>query len=71
MQQPAIGHDGAKRAVTLREIRIALQHMKAGRLPGMGLEPGTLNSDEFAAYYRSEIEKYARVVKGAGIPAMD
>ena len=52
-------------------IFIALQHMKAGRLPGMGLEPGTLNSDEFAACYRSEIEKYARVVKGAGIPAMD
>ena len=41
------------------------------RLPGMGLEPGTLNADEFATYYRSEIEKYARVVKGAGIPAMD
>jgi tripartite-type tricarboxylate transporter receptor subunit TctC len=39
------------------------------RLASQGAEPLTSTPDEFAAYLRSEIEKWAKVVKAAGMKA--
>jgi len=37
------------------------------RLASQGAEPRTSSPEEFAAYLKSEIAKYARVVKEAGL----
>lgn len=43
----------------------------AERLPGMGLEPAGTSPEEFAALYKSDIEKYARVIRDGRIPLID
>ena len=43
----------------------------AGRLPGMGLEAAGTSPAEFAVLYKSDIEKYARVIREARIPLID
>jgi tripartite-type tricarboxylate transporter receptor subunit TctC len=50
------------------EIRRALQLPEIGaRLAAEGSEPGNTTPDEFGAYIRREIAKWARVVKTSGI----
>jgi tripartite-type tricarboxylate transporter receptor subunit TctC len=39
------------------------------KLMGIGMEPVTNSPDEFAAFVRSEIAKWARVVKASGAKA--
>jgi tripartite-type tricarboxylate transporter receptor subunit TctC len=36
------------------------------KLAGLGAETSTMNADEFAAFLRREVEKYARIVKESG-----
>jgi tripartite-type tricarboxylate transporter receptor subunit TctC len=55
-------------ADTLKVLRIP---DLAERLPGMGLEAAGTTPAEFAALYKSDIEKYARVIKAARIPLID
>jgi tripartite-type tricarboxylate transporter receptor subunit TctC len=51
-----------------REIVALLQGAEMReRLAGQGTEPLTSTSDDFAAYIKSEIAKYARLVKEAGL----
>jgi tripartite-type tricarboxylate transporter receptor subunit TctC len=36
------------------------------KLAGLGAETSTMNADEFSAFLRNEIDKYARIVKESG-----
>ena len=51
-----------------RHIARALRMSDVGeRMIAQGAEPGWRTVDEFGAYIRSEVEKWARVIKSAGI----
>jgi tripartite-type tricarboxylate transporter receptor subunit TctC len=41
------------------------------KIPGWGGEAAGTTPDEFAARYRGDIEKYARIVKAAGVKLQD
>lgn len=43
----------------------------AERLPTWGAEPAGTTPDEFAARYRADIARYAKVIKDANIPRLD
>ena len=52
------------------EIALALSSPDIGaRLAAEGSEPGGITPDEFAAYSRREIVKWAKVVKASGAKA--
>lgn len=52
----------------LADTRLALKAPEVNQaLVGQGAEPGGQSSIEFAAYFDSEINKWARVIKSAGI----
>ena len=43
----------------------------AARLPGWGAEAAGTTPDAFAAKYRSEVARYAKVIKAAKVPLVD
>jgi tripartite-type tricarboxylate transporter receptor subunit TctC len=61
--QPAVQRLNAEFVKTLREPDLRQ------RLASQGAEPITSTPEEFAAYLRSEIDKWAQVVKAAGMKA--
>ena len=63
---------GAPKAAVAR-LRAALAAVLAlpdtrKRLADQGINPGTLTTDQFAKFIRSQRDKFAKVVKDAGIP---
>lgn len=50
---------GINRIVGLPDVR--------ERMLGLGLEPVTISPDEFAAFVRADIAKWAKVVKDTGV----
>jgi tripartite-type tricarboxylate transporter receptor subunit TctC len=52
---------------------ISILHMPdiIERVPGWGGEPAGTTPEEFAARYRSDIAKYARIIKEAHVPLID
>ncbi len=69
--QGLVAPAGTPRAIVMKlnsEIRRALQLPEIGaRLAAEGSEAGNTTPDEFGAYIRREIAKWARVVKGSGL----
>jgi len=55
--------DEAIRTVKIPDIR--------ERVPAWGGEPAGTGPDEFAARYRADIAKYARITRDAGVPTLD
>ena len=55
--------DEAIRTVKMPDIR--------ERVPAWGGEPAGTGPDEFAARYRADIAKYARITRDAGVPTLD
>ena len=53
---------------TARALRL---HDVAERLPGWGAEAAGTTPEEFAARYRADIARYARIIKDANIPRLD
>lgn len=43
----------------------------AARLPGWGAEPAGTTPDEFAARYRADVARYAKIIKQANVPLVD
>ena len=69
--QGVVAPAGTPRAIVMKlnsEILRALQLPDIGaRLAAEGAEPGTTTPDEFAAYIRREIVKWAKVVRDSGV----
>ncbi|MCE9639570.1 MAG: tripartite tricarboxylate transporter substrate binding protein [Betaproteobacteria bacterium] len=71
--QGAVAPAGTPRAIVMKlnsEINRALKLPEIGaRLAAEGSEPGATTPDEFAAYIKREIVKWAKVIKESGIKA--
>ena len=63
MPQPVVQRLNAEFVKALREPDLRQ------RLASQGADPLTSSPDEFAAYLRAEIDKWAKVVKAAGARA--
>jgi len=64
------GAEGGARAASYRARRRArpARDAQAPRRAEQSIQPGTLTTDQFAKFIRSERDKFAKVVKDAGIP---
>ena len=66
---------GTPREITLRlssEVASALKTTEiAARVRNSGYEPGGSTPDQFAAKFRSDVIKYAKIIKDAHVPLMD
>ncbi len=66
---------GTPREVVTRIADDAIRAVKApdlqDRYPAWGGEPAGIGPEEFAARYRADIAKYARITREAGVPLLD
>jgi len=64
---------GTPRAVVVKLsselVRIVRTPEVSGALQAAGAEPSPLGADEFAAFVKSEVEKWAKVVVATGMTA--